>query len=325
MHRHLLLVLALVCALCLVLQAQTSIAPKPPLTMEDAARGKELQAKSDEVRAAIVKIGNATPTAPFKIIGNLYTVGVLNGKAYLLTSPQGHILFGAAYANAGEIVEKNVQALGFKMTDIKVILINHYHNDAAGAGAYLKQKTGAQVMAAPVEIGYIERGGVLPGQGGGGGYPPVKVDRALFEGDVIKVGPLSVTTYITPGHSPESTSFLFTVRDGNKDYRVFQFCCWEYPADLWQNPSISEAGVRHTFETFRKVLPVDVYLSGGAYENSGILNLPATLSVEELYAKLKADPSLWIDREMFPAFAAAREVEFEEKLQKLKAANPIFK
>src|ERR1700675_1341421 len=103
MRRDLWLIGSLVCAFCFAFQAQTPIASKPPFTIKEAERGKELQAKSDEIRAEIVKIGNATPAEPFKIIGNLYSVGVLNGKAYLLTSPQGHILLGAAYANAGEI------------------------------------------------------------------------------------------------------------------------------------------------------------------------------------------------------------------------------
>ena len=30
----------------------------------------------------------------------------------------------------------------------------------------------------------------------------------LFDGDVIKVGPLTVTAYLAPGHSPSPTSWL---------------------------------------------------------------------------------------------------------------------
>src|ERR1700740_264313 len=92
---------SIIFALSIALQAQAPIAPRSPFTIKDAERGKQLQAKSDEIRGEIVKLGHATPAEPFKILGNLYSVGVLNGKAYLLTSPQGHILLGAAYANAG--------------------------------------------------------------------------------------------------------------------------------------------------------------------------------------------------------------------------------
>jgi hypothetical protein len=68
-------------------------------------------------------------------------------------------------------------------------------------------------------------------------YPPVHVDRALYDCDIVKVGPLSVTTFLAPGHSPSPTSFLYSVREGNRNYRVFEFCCWEYPQDLTRTPS----------------------------------------------------------------------------------------
>ncbi len=101
-------------------------------------------------------------------------------------------------------------------------------------------------MAGFGEVPYVEHGMFNPaaipappqeGKGGRGParYPPAKVDRALFDGDVVKVGPLSVTTYLIPGHSPSSTTFAYTVKDGGHDYKVVEFCCWEYPDDLSTN------------------------------------------------------------------------------------------
>ncbi len=210
---------------------------------------------------------------------------------------------------------------------------------------FFAKKTGAQVMAGFAEVQFLEHGGILPGGvprradepapapapptrlqrinaqfQGINQYPPVKVDRALFDGDVINVGPLKVTAYLAPGHSPSSTSWLYTVKDGGKDYRVFQFCCWEYPDDLTQNAYINEANVHHTFELFRKVLPVDIYLETGSYAWSGILNQSSGTMAERM-AKLKTDNKLFVNREIFRALSAAREVEFEEKLAKMKAAQ----
>ena len=310
----------------LIVYGQTRIVPKPPFTAQDAERGDQLRAKSEQVRAEMTKMGNME-SLPVKIADNFYSVGMLNGKAYLLTSPQGHILFGAGYPNTGEIIEKNIASFGFKLSDVKIIFITHYHDDAAGSAAWLKQKSGAQVMAGFPEIGYLERGGTLtaPEQGGKVLYPSFKVDRGLFDGDVIKLGPLSVTAYILPGHTLGSTSYAFTTREGNRDLKVFQFCCWEYPENLWQNTNISEAAARHIFETFRKVAPVDIYLANGAYESSGMLNHPANLTAAERVARFKADNKVWVNRDIFTALAASREVEFEQKLAKLKASNPTYK
>jgi hypothetical protein len=316
------------CCLCVasLALAQAPLAPKPPFTAAQAEHGKEIAAKSVEIRAQIKNMRD--PAEPMKIMGNLYFVGVANGEVYLLTSPQGHIMFGAAFPETTRQVEKNIAAMGFKVSDIKVILLNHNHGDQSGAAAYFKEKSGAQVMAGFAEIPLLEHGGVLPSPtvaGGPGGYPPVKVDRALFDGDVIRVGPLTVTAYFAPGHSPSPTSFLYTVRESAKDYRVFEFCCWENPDDLNKNVYITEASVRHNLELFRKVLPVDIYLETGAYGWSGTLNQP-TGTIQERMAKLKIDHMLFANRDIFRDWSAWREVEFEENLTKLKAsgANPVY-
>jgi hypothetical protein len=322
---------------CLSLAGQSPLAPKAPFTAAQAEHGKELAAKSVEIRAQIKNMRD--PAEPMKIMGNLYFVGVANGEVYLLTSPQGHIMFGAAFPETTGQVQKNIEAMGFRLSDIKAILLNHNHQDQSGAAAWFREKTGAQVMAGFAEVPFLEHGGVLPAPpaaangtqgaavtgGGGGGYPPVKVDRALFDGDVIKVGPLTVTAYLAPGHSPSPTSFLYTVKEAGKTYRVFEFCCWEYPDDLNRNAYINEASVRHNLELFRKVLPVDIYLETGAYGWSGTLNQPSGTILERM-AKLKADHLLFVNRDIFRDWSAWREVEFEEKLARLKAsrANPAY-
>jgi len=344
MHRKVLGSGLLLCSVRAVLVAQTAIAPKPPFTAAEAEHGKQIAAKSLEIRAQITNMRD--PAEPFKIMGNLYFVGVANGEVYLLTSPQGHILFGAAFPDTIDQIEKNIQAVGFKLSDVKAILLNHNHQDQSGGAFTLKEKSGAQVMAGFAEIPFLEHGGALPagtpvanyippavpgkkapvagGAGGGGQYPPVKVDRALYDGDVIKVGPLTVTAYLAPGHSPSPTSWLYTVKENAKEYRVFEFCCWEYPDDLSRNAYINEASVRHTLALFRKVLPVDIYLETGAYGWSGTLNQPSG-TIQERMAKLKTDNKLFVNRDIFRDWSAAREVEFEEKLLKLRSSNSVYK
>jgi glyoxylase-like metal-dependent hydrolase (beta-lactamase superfamily II) len=332
----------LCCALACAALAQV---PKPPFTAKDAEMGKKLANLSLDLREQITMAKG--PADPFKIMGNLYFVGVQNGEVYLLTSPQGHILFGVGFADTADLVQKNIEALGFKMTDIKAILLNHAHGDQSGAAAVFRQKTGAQVMTGFAEVQFLEHGGNLPGGipkpanappapppgpptrlqkinaqfAGVLQYPPVKVDRALYDGDVINVGPLKVTAYLSPGHSPSPASWLYTVRDGGKDYRVLEYCCWEYPDDITTNAYITEAGVRHNLELFRKLLPVDIYLETGAYGWSGILNQPSG-TMAERREKLKTDNKYWVNREIFKALSAAREVEIEEKLAKAKASHP---
>ena len=324
-----------VCVACAILQAQNPAA-QPRFTAKQAELGKKLNAKRLELEKEIPRQDWAAPAEPFKIMGNLYFVGPRYGESFLLTSPQGHILIGAAMEKASEVVKRNIESLGFKMTDIKVILLNHNHEDQSGGAAYLKAKTGAQVMAGFGEIPYLEHGTfdrparlvALSGEAGGAQeaasprrYPPVKVDRALFDGDVVRVGPLRVTVYLIPGHSPTPATFSFTVRDGGRDYKVVDHCCWWSPDDLNGVGYITEATARHSFETFHRLYPVDIYLPSPASSWSGTLNQPSGTLAERI-AKLRRDNKLWVNREIYNEFIAAHEVEFQESLAKSRRSNP---
>lgn len=344
--RKTLLILGMMCAVVVSVGGQAARTPKPPFTAQDVENGMRLAKLSFDVRNQMTSFANGEE--PFKIAGNLYFVGVGNGESYLLTSPQGHILMGAAFGRSGAAVAKNIETLGFKLTDVKAILLNHYHGDQTGATAYLKERTGAQVMAGFGDVPYIERPNTItpasvPAPKGAApaseprspfagfaprrlieevrGDPPqkpVKVDRALYDGDVVNVGPLKVTVYLTPGHSPTPASWFFTVRDGGREYRVLEWCCWELPDDYSRSPYLSEATMRHSFDNLRKLLPIDIYLETGAYGWSGILGQPSG-TFDERMARLKRDPKLWINRDIFRQLMAAREADFEERLAAMRS------
>lgn len=320
---------------------------------KDAVLGQQLADKSVEIRRQITNPSG--PAEPFKIIGNLYFVGVQNGDGYLLTSPQGHILFGGGYPDTGEGIEKNIISMGFKMSDVKVILINHGHLDQGGSAQYLKERSGAQVMAGFAEIPFLEHGGTMPagtqvpnlppapqarqpnnpGAPGAGGpapaapggqrFPAVKVDRALYDGDVVKVGSSTVSAYFVPGHSPSSTTFVFNVRDGNREYKAIQFCCWEYPEDISRLAYLNEAGARRALETLRKIGPIDIYLELGRYAWGGVVNQPGNLTFAERIDNIRKNPMLMVNRDVFRQWTAAREVELDRKLAKVKETTEISK
>ena len=101
MHRGILTIGLLVSVPTLFLLAQTGAAPHPPFTAKQAELGKELTAKAAELQKQITSQDQwSEPAQPFKIMGNLYFVGPRYGEAFLLTSPQGHILIGAAMEKA---------------------------------------------------------------------------------------------------------------------------------------------------------------------------------------------------------------------------------
>jgi metallo-beta-lactamase class B len=148
--------------------------------------------------------------APFQVYGNTYYVGPHGLSAVLITSPQGHVLIDGALPQSAPLIAKHVEQLGFRMTDVKVILNSHTHYDHAGGIAELQQLSGAKVIAsdkaAPVlRIGKVgpddpQVGHLLP-------FPAVSNVEALGRRQKVEVGTLQLSVIHTPGHSPGGTSW----------------------------------------------------------------------------------------------------------------------
>lgn len=162
------------------------------------------------------------PYQPFCIAGNLYYVGTYELASYLITTPKGHILINTGTAQSAEIIRKNVEALGFKFGDIKILLTSQVHFDHVGGMAAVKKITGAKMMVDKADAGVLADGGNSDYLFGGKGclFKPVKADRLLHNLDTVKLGGMQVIILHHSGHTKGSTSFLFDVKDEQHTYRV---------------------------------------------------------------------------------------------------------
>src|SRR5689334_8222677 len=92
------------------------------------------------------------PFPPHKIIGNIYYVGTENLGSFLVTTGQGHILINSDYEATVPMIRDSVEKLGFKFSDIKILLGSHAHGDHMQGDAMVKELTGAQVMAMEQDV-----------------------------------------------------------------------------------------------------------------------------------------------------------------------------
>ncbi len=163
------------------------------------------------------------PTEPFRVADNLYYVGTAGLSAWLLTSPQGHILIDGGLAESVPLIEANIAKLGFRLRDVKILLINHAHFDHAAGLAALKRDTGARLLASAGDKAALEAGGQdyrpdLPG------FDPVKVDGVLREGQEIRLGGNRLVTLLTPGHTKGCTSWSARVTIGGQAHDALFLC-----------------------------------------------------------------------------------------------------
>jgi metallo-beta-lactamase class B len=194
-------------------------AGSPPQPAVGTALPSAAPAKIPECPAnASVMDGWDDRAPPRKVFGNVYYVGTCGITALLVTSSQGHVLLDGATEPAGPAIAANIEALGFKLADIKFILNSHEHSDHAGGLAYLQRVTGAVVLAGEPSVATLERGASDRGDPQFGvleKFPPVANVRLLVDGRTVRVGDLALTAHATPGHAPGSTSWTWVSCEGS--------------------------------------------------------------------------------------------------------------
>jgi metallo-beta-lactamase class B len=154
--------------------------------------------------------GWSDPAPPAHIYGNVYYVGTCGISAILIAGRRGHILIDGATAEAAPGIAANIERLGFRVRDVRLILSSHEHLDHAGGIATLQRLSGATVAVGAAARRSFANG--LPVAGDPqysslGSFPVPRVGRTLRDGEVVRLGSLRLTMIATPGHSPGSTSW----------------------------------------------------------------------------------------------------------------------
>src|SRR5579859_5283557 len=257
------------------------------------------------------------PFPAHHVIGNVYFVGSKSLGIYLITTPQGHILVNAGLEESVPGIQHGVEKLGFKFSDIKILLISQAHFDHDAGAARIKELSGAKYMVMDADVPVVESGGkedFFYGQRKDLLYPATKVDRVLHDGDTVKLGDIVLTAHLTAGHTRGCTTWTMKVQDGGKSYDVV----------IVGGPNVNEGyelvnnvaypQIASDFENGFRVLRslhCDVFLGahGGYY------------GMEEKYARMKdggANP--FIDPTGYESYVKEREQAFLAELGKEQAA-----
>ena len=257
------------------------------------------------------------PFPPFRIAGNLYYVGSKDLASYLVTTPRGLILINSDLETSVPLIRASVEKLGFKFSDIRILLISHAHWDHDGGSATIKAITGATYMVMDGDVSVVESGGKTDFQYGSQPtslYPPTKVDRVLHDGDEVKLGRTTLVAHLTPGHTKGCTTWTMKVEDAGKTYDVVIVGSPNVNEGykLVNNPAYPEISSDYE-RTFRvlKSLPVDIFLGAhGSY-----------FDLQTKYTRLKEGTAApFVDPAGYKSYITDREEAFRKELAKQQAA-----
>jgi metallo-beta-lactamase class B len=160
--------------------------------------------------------------APFRIVGNLYYVGTYDLACYLITTSKGHILINTGLPGSDTIILRHIRALGFKVSDIHILLTNQAHFDHVGGMAAIRHASKARMFVDAGDAPILADGGNSDFIFGGKGplFVPVTADLLLHDQDSVKLGDMAIAVLHHPGHTKGSCSYYFSVKDETRTYRV---------------------------------------------------------------------------------------------------------
>lgn len=205
------------------------------------------------------------PVEPFKIAGNLYYVGASDITAFLVATPEGHILLDGGFPETAPLIRESVKKLGFKLEDVKILLNSHAHFDHAGGLAELKKTTGAKLFASEADAPVLASGGKSdPVLGDSNSFPAVQADRLLKDGDTVSLGGSTMTARLTPGHTRGCTTWTMKLEDGGKRHDAVFVCSTTVLPNVKLTGTPTYPGINEDFAgTFRTLrsLPCDIFLA----------------------------------------------------------------
>lgn len=165
----------------------------------------------------------SNPAPPVRIHANTYLVGTCGISSILVTGTQGDILIDGGPENAADLIADNIRKLGFKLSDVKILLQSHEHFDHVGGIARLQQLTGAQVYASPAAARVLRTGTAGaddPQAGMAKPFPAARVDRVIADGEQVRLGNLVLFPLATPGHTPGALTWHWGACDGGVCRRI---------------------------------------------------------------------------------------------------------
>lgn len=168
------------------------------------------------------------PQAPFRLVGNTYYVGTRGLAALLVTTARGHVLVDAGLPESAPLIARNIETLGFRLRDVRLIVNSHVHVDHAGGIAALQRMSGAEVVASASSARVLrtgEAGRDDPQYGERRLLVPVARVQEIAAGDTVRSGGVVFTALRTAGHPPGGDELALGVARGATalDDRVRRF------------------------------------------------------------------------------------------------------
>ncbi|MDO5417872.1 MAG: MBL fold metallo-hydrolase [Lachnospiraceae bacterium] len=139
-----------------------------------------------------------------------YVAGQTWVGCYLIDTGDGLILIDTAIAESAYLLVDAVYRAGYRLSDIKMILISHAHFDHCGAAAAMRALTGAPIYMSREDGRFLEECPEETMVLDKDSHPQMfRPDCYYSDEEPIRLGNITIRTMLTPGHTIGCTSFFW--------------------------------------------------------------------------------------------------------------------
>ena len=177
-------------------------------------------------------------TWPVEIFDNLHFIGTKTAGVWAVSSPEGIIVIDTNFHYSSKELVLGLLNFGLDPNDIRYIIVTHAHDDRYwGAKALQDEYPKARVAISAADWDVVAKD-TSPAQ-----FKPRK-DIVITDGQKITLGNVSVTAYVTPGHTPGTLSLII---DGLTNQKSIASDNATHVAAIWggTDPSIGRQGVQY--------------------------------------------------------------------------------
>ena len=140
---------------------------------------------------------------PANVFDNLYFIGTRTAGVWAIKTADGIIVVDANFHYSSTELVMGLLNFGLDPLDIKYVIVTHAHDDRYwGAKALQDRYPKARIAMSAADWDLVAKDN-SPVQ-----FKPTK-DMVITDGQKITLGEVTVTAYITPGHTPGGTSWTW--------------------------------------------------------------------------------------------------------------------
>jgi metallo-beta-lactamase class B len=149
-------------------------------------------------------------TDPVKVFDNLAWIGSTEDSAWAVLTSEGIILVDTGYDYSIKELSDGLKKLGSDPSQIKYVVLSHAHGDRYFGAKYLQDTYKARIIMSEADWAVMAKSNE-PNE------LKARKDMIATDGQKITLGDMTVTLYLTPGHTPGTISTVIPgLKDGNQ-------------------------------------------------------------------------------------------------------------